>query len=243
MKKSKNLLCIISILCLATFTTTHTKGQIGFKGGVGISNFYYKGSPEPVYSYDIDLRPYFGYDIEWVQLLDQKPLITPYFGIYYDLDISKRLVFRPEINFTQKGVNFSNYDFEKVVYKVKLSYLEVPLSLAWKFVNKENFKTGLILGGYCAFKLAAVKISSIYESETEKTKLNNARALDYGIRFGLGFNPIIKSQRFRVDIVQSVGFGSMFDIPEDDIKLYDDVQKIKNIYLAISIAYEININK
>jgi hypothetical protein len=233
----------MTFLCIASLTITEINGQIGFKAGVGISNFYYNGNPEPTYGYEIDLRPYFGYDIGWVQLQDQKPLYAPYLGVYYDMDISKNLIFRPAISFTQKGINFSSYDYERMIYKIRLSYLDIPLSVAWRFVDKEKFKTELMLGGYCAFKLSAVKIWAIYDSDKEKTKIDNCRVFDYGLRFGLGFKPVIKDQRFRVDIVQSVGFGSIFFVPEDEVKLYDSVQKVKNMYLAITLAYEININK
>ncbi len=70
---------IAPLFCLLLFCvfSKYTNAQFGVKLGTTISNFYYTDKEiDPYIGYDIDLRPYLGYDIEWVQLGEQKPLVS-----------------------------------------------------------------------------------------------------------------------------------------------------------------------
>ena len=57
--------------------------QIGFKLGLAASSFSYKNKLYPDLGFEVDLRPYLGYDIEWIQTGDQKPIFSPYISIFY----------------------------------------------------------------------------------------------------------------------------------------------------------------
>lgn len=226
-------------LLLFCVLSENTNAQIGVKLGTTISNFYYTDKEmDPYISYDIDLRPYLGYDIEWVQLGEQKPVVYPYVGIYYNCNISNRFVLRPEISFTQKGVSFNQSEYEKIVYKVKISYLEVPLSIAYKIIKKDKIESDLYFGGYGAFKLKALKKVGFHNSTTETTKINTVENFDAGIHLGINFKYKLFEKFVLLDIRVFQGLTNIFYMPEDQTKLYHTTQKTKITGFYITLGYE-----
>ena len=112
------------IILLFFFLDHGCYSQPGFKVGLTMANFSYTDmGPEPDLNYEVDLRPYLGYDIEWVQLGKQKPVLSPYLSLYHSFELGKSFYIRPELSFIQKRVNFNKFEYEKVIYKVKISYL------------------------------------------------------------------------------------------------------------------------
>ena len=110
---------LIFTFCFMCLWCVHLPAQTGMKIGCSASSFAYKNSPVPILDFDIDLRPYLGYDIEWVQLGKQKPILLPYLSLYTTLQLHHKLSIRPELSFIQKGVNFNQFDFERIIYKSK----------------------------------------------------------------------------------------------------------------------------
>jgi hypothetical protein len=226
-------ICIVSILPLTI------QAQAGIKLGTSISSFYYTDTKlNPNLGYDIDLRPYLGYDVEWVQIGNQKPIILPFVGVYYNFQISNRFGLQPELNFNQKGANFSQFDYERVIYKVKISYLEVPLSITYEFYHKEKFASELYLGGYCAFKLNATKKVALHNYKVEKTQIKNVRDAETGIQFGINFKFKISEKFFLFDFRGFMGLSNVFYMPEDQPVLYFNTQKTKNTGFIITLGYE-----
>jgi len=229
---------IICIVILSLFPGT-TKSQIGIKLGTTISNFYYTDrNMDPYLAFDIDLRPYLGYDIEGPQLGDQKPLISASVSVYYNFKLSNRFGLRPEISFTQKGVSFNQFEYERVIYKVIINYLEIPLSIAYQFIKKEKFITELYLGGFAAFNMGAVKKVANHNSQVEKTKIDNTNKVDGGIHLGLTFKYKISEDFVLLDLRLFEGLSDIFTMPEDQPKLYYSTQKTKITGVNITIGYE-----
>jgi hypothetical protein len=230
-----HFICII-ILCVFPKTT---EAQIGVKIGTTVSSFYHtETKPNPNVGYDIDLRPYLGYDIEWAQLGNQKPVFLPFIGVYYNYQISNRFGLRPELSFTQKGVNFSQFDYERVIYKVKISYLEIPLSIAYKFIKKDKFVSEFYLGGYGAFKINAVKKVAIHNSKVEKTQIKCVENFEAGLHFGINFKHKIFEKFILFDIRFFQGLSNIFYMPDNQPKLYNSTQKTKNAGFNLIIGYE-----
>ncbi len=227
---------LISLLC---FLYSATKAQPGIKLGGTISNFYYTDKEmNPYLAFDIDLRPYLGYDIEGAQLGEQKPVIYPYLGVYYNFQFSKRFGLRPEICFTQKGVSFSQSEYEDVVYKVKISYLEVPLSVGYAFIQKEKFMSEIYLGGYAAFKIKAVKKVGTHYTEPEKTELNSVENFDAGIHLGLNLKFKFFEKFFLFDMRVFQGLTNIFYMPQDYPSMYFETQKTKITGFNLTLGYE-----
>lgn len=213
--------------------------QLGVKLGTTASNFYYteKGN-NPDIGYEIDLRPYLGYDVGWVQLGDQKAVVAPFVGLYYQLRLNNRFVIRPEVSFTQKGVSFSQFDYERVIYQVKISYLEIPLSVACQFIKKEKFVSELYAGGFWAFRLNALKRVAVHRAPVAKTKLTNVSSFDVGIHFGLAFKYTLFGNFMVMDLRLFQGLHDIFTAPEDQPELYHRTQKTKITGFNITVGYE-----
>lgn len=229
---------LIFIVVLFVFSK-NVNGQIGVKIGSTASSFYYTDIiPNPYQDFDIDLRPYLGYDIELAQTSDQKPLFSPYFSIFYTFNLAKRLGLRPELDFTQKGVNFSQFDYERIIYKVRISYIEIPLSLTYQFLQKEKSISEFYFGGYAAIKINAVKKVASHNSSIEKTNLNSAKIFEGGIHLGVNYKHMFFNKIFLIDLRVFMGLNNMFEMPEDWTSIYYDTQKIKITGINLSVGYE-----
>lgn len=233
-----NIASLFWILLLLV-CTQQAKAQFGLKLGTTISNFYFTDAElTPNISYDIDLRPYLGYDIEWIQLGEQKPLVSYYVGGYYNYQFSKRFSLKPELSFVQKGVSFSQSEYERIIYKIKISYLEIPLSIAFKYLKRERFSSELYLGGFGAFKLNAVKKTAFHNSDTEKVKISCIENFDAGIHFGISFKYKLFEKFILLDFRSFLGLTDVFYVPEDQIQLYHSIQKTKITGFNLTLGYE-----
>lgn len=183
------------LICLfIVFLSTEVRAQVGFKIGVSTSTFYYPGnSPTPYDGYDVDLRPYLGYDVELVQTNPQKPLLSPHISAYSRIKLSDRSFFQPEVIFSQKGVAFSNSRYENIIYKVKINYLEIPLSLSYQYLQKEKIVSNCYVGGFSAYRIGATKRTAFHNIPTQKTTLESVKDFDFGIHAGCRFK--ISSQK------------------------------------------------
>jgi hypothetical protein len=232
---------ILSILYFIILLPTCAAHSIGIKLGVSSFSFNYTDrNMDPYLEYDIDLRPYLGYDIEWVQLGEQNPLFAPYFGFYYDKQITKRLFFRPEISLIQKGVNFNQYDYERIIYQVKIYYLELPLSIGFQFFQKNKFLSEIYLGGSSAIKLHGFKRVGYHNSKVKNTELNNISNFDFSLIFGIDIKWKLFKSFFLFDMRGFIGIHDIFNPIKNQPQLYYQTQKTKNTGLIISLGYEFN---
>ena len=238
MNKKNRPVCAIFLVLI--FCTLHASifAQWGVKIGVTSSSFYYSDSkPNPYQGFDIDLRPYLGYDIEWVQLGNQKPVVYPYLSVFYNLPIANRFYLQPELSLIQKGVSFSQHEYERIIYKVRINYLEIPLSMAYQFINKEKFSSAFYLGGYAAFKINAVKKVATHNSSVETTKIDCVENLEAGYHLGINFRQTLFQQNFFFDIRFFGGLTDLFYMPNDQPVLYYETPKTKSTGLHISLGY------
>jgi hypothetical protein len=213
--------------------------QYGIRIGTTVSSFYYPGElPDPYKEYDIDLRPYVGYDIEWLQIQAQKPLASIYISAYRSFALRPRLTLRPELSFSQKGVNFSQYDYQRSVYKVKISYLELPLSLAYTFRQKERSSADIYLGGYGAFRLHANKKVAAHHSPVENTKLYSVKDFDGGFHLGGSYCHAFKDDFLLLDFRIFLELNDIFELPENWTSLYFSTHQTRLTGLHLSVGYE-----
>lgn len=224
------------LVCVFPVTSN---AQFGVKLGTTFSNFYYTDKTmNPDLTFEVDLRPYLGYDVYWVQLGKQKAVYSPFIGVCYNYQFSKRFSLQPALSFTQKGVSFSQFEYERVIYKVKISYLEIPLSIAYKFIKKEKFISEMYLGGFGAFKLKAIKKVAVGASPTEKIKIDNVNNFDAGIHFGLTFKYRLAEDFLLLDFRIFNGFSDIFYMPDDQPELYHSTQKTKITGFNLTLGYE-----
>jgi hypothetical protein len=234
----KSFFSIIFIILLAN--NIELVGQTGIKAGINISNFYYTDiPPEPYKDYDIDLRPYLGYDIRTIQTGDQKPLFSPYLGFYYSFQISRQWILRPELAYTRKGVSFNQNEFEKIIYKVLINYLEIPVSFSYIVHENQDRITELYFGGYMAYSLRAVKKTAFHDASPEKTELTSVNNFDGGFHMGGNYHwKLSDNYPVFVDLRIVLGLTNIFSLPEDWTKMYFNTQETKITAIQLTAGYE-----
>ena len=122
--------------------------------------------------------------------------------------------------------------------KVKTSYVEIPLSLVYPFLNKEKYIGELYLGGYGALKIHAVKKTAAHKSSIEKANIENVRRLESGIHIGFNFKRKISENFFLIDFRSFYGLSNVFEIPENQVRMYQEVQKVSHAGFILSLGYE-----
>ena len=227
------------LLCILFGFSWQASAQVGFKFGLSASSFTFRNALVPEGEYELDLRPYLGYDIEWVQFGEQKPIFFPYFSIYVPCRISGRFSVVPELSFLQKGVSFNQSEFERIVYQVKINYLEVPLSLTYSWMKKKKSRSDLYLGGYGSLKIRAVKRTATHFSPLEVSVLSQVNRFEVGIHGGFNYMQTIAGHHFLIDLRIFHGLTNIFSLPEEQTPIYHQVQSFSNTGFLISIGYEI----
>ncbi|MFC1568920.1 outer membrane beta-barrel protein [bacterium] len=229
----------ISILCFFSLAGNILASPIGIKFGIAASAFNYTDRVMvPYIDYDIDLRPYLGYDIEWVQLGEQKPLLAPFASCFFNYSFADRFFLRPEVGIMQKGVVFNQYNYERIIYEIKITYLHFALTLGYQVINKDRFIIELYTGGAGAFKLNAFKRVGHHNSQIQHVRLDNVRNYDFSLLFGFDVKWKLFDKYFFFDIQSFIGLTDIFYPIEDQAQLYQRTQKTKNAGLIISLAYE-----
>jgi hypothetical protein len=231
---------IILLLCLTFLFSLPgpTQAQFGIKVGTTVSNLYNTGQLNPIMEFEIDLRPFLGYDIEWVQLGNQKPLFSPYINAYYHFKILPRLGLRPEVSFSQKGLSFNQYDYERIIYQVSISYLEMPVSVVCQFVQKERTISEIYAGGFGGIKIKAVKKVASHNSPIEKINLNSVNAVEAGLHLGANYKRKFSGKYFLIDIRLFLGLTDIFTQPENWTAIYFDLPQTKTTGLNLALGYE-----
>jgi hypothetical protein len=232
----------LPILCLLIFLifSEPAEAQYGIRLGSTFSTFYYTGdTPTPYDGYDVDLRPFLGFDVETAQTNAQKVLIAPSIHIYGRIKLSDRIFFQPELGYTQKGVNFSYTGYEKSTYKVKVNYLEVPASFCYQYLRREKLLVDFHAGGFAAFRLNAYKEVAFHPAAQERTTLRSVKALDWGFLTGTGLRYKVNDHFLVLDLRMFVGLQNIFTLPDDWTNIYYESHQTKITGINLSIGYEI----
>lgn len=230
---------IVSMLCFWYSVPNTLAAPVGVKLGFTASTFYYTDrTMDPYLGFDIDLRPYLGYDIEWVQLGNQKPLFSPNIGCYLDYSIADRIILRPEIGITQKGVVFNQYDYERIIYEVRLTYVHIPLTIGYQALKTDHYIFELYAGGAAAFKLHASKRVGSHDSRIQSITLDNVRKFDFSLLFGFNVKWDLIGKTFMCDVQGFYGLTDIFDPIDNQARLYHHTQKTKITCISLSLAYE-----
>ncbi|NND07769.1 MAG: PorT family protein [Saprospiraceae bacterium] len=217
-----------------------TQAQYGFRMGSTTSTFYHVGGPPiPYDGYEIDLRPYVGYDIAWIQISPQIPLFAWYVSVFRRYELTRRLGIQPEISFTQKGVAFRQRMYEDNHYRVKINYVEVPLSVTYTYLQRDKSKGYIHWGGYGAYRINGFKKVTLANASNYTTKLISVKDFDAGIHLGIEYTHRIKDRYLSLQVRLFAGLCNVFVMPRNWTNMYYDTHKTKNAGFQISIGYEI----
>jgi hypothetical protein len=233
---TRSILLIILLFSLSKITNA----QWGIRAGTTISNFYYTDQGnQPDWTYEIDLRPYLSYDVQWVQLSEQKPVFSPYLSVYRRFPLSSRVAFRPELSFCQKGVSFNQFEYERIIYRVLISYIEIPCSFSWQAIQKENFIGEFSLGAYGALKVSAFKKVAVHEDSPERTRLKSEKDMDWGMQLGFDAKRKLWDEWFLLGVHLFLGLNDLLYLPDDWTNIYFKTQKTHITGFHLSLGYEL----
>lgn len=228
------------LLFIILVTLTSSAGaqlNFGIKAGANLSNIHQD------YKYRTDE---FG----------TKMKVGFHIGLISDMPLNEMLSLQPGILFTSKGWNFDTDDFNNMIEvdgyrRVSLSYLEIPLNVAFK---SNAFQ--VYAGPYLAIGIGGKnkmdytisfpgkpvtykdewklkpKFGEVKEADLEEGGAWYA-GLDYGLNFGLGYTV----GSILIQGGYSLGLGNMRPKYEDDSANDRSDHKDSNRVITISVSY------
>ena len=210
------------------FNSPSILAQIGVKTGLGVSDIAFKNNGQ---------IPYLGYEINSIE--HRQPLLTYQFGVFVPIKISDHICFQPELLFVTQGLDYSTeYLYDDVTYKIKSSYLQLPLLFKYGTAVKRNKLSGIIAGPYTSLKLSANKITKI-EGQREKAGMTNIKQTDFGIIAGYAFDFNLVSRKMLLELRTSYSLINMMDRIEGYIPSYNEPENeyARNIGITLSAEY------
>ena len=202
--------------------------QIGIKGGIGVSDIGFKKWGQ---------TPYLSYEVD--QLEHAKPLLTYQFGGFYIFQFGERWELQPELLFITKGLNYNKeFLYDDIIYKINISYLEIPILMKYKISKRKKMETALFLGSYVAQKLRARKITE-FEGVREKVKVSNVKSNDLGILSGCSLDFL---KVMNIDFRISYSLINVVETLPDHVPEYGKHAKdyARNINTSLSVGYRFN---
>ncbi|AKD05200.1 hypothetical protein PKOR_21680 [Pontibacter korlensis] len=121
-----------------------------------------------------------------------------FFGAYSEINLTEKLIIRPEALYSSKGTRFSNHE----IYgdgSINYDYLSVPVLLGYE----ANERLTLLAGPEVNF---LAWYYSRYRGETH-TLGNPNRKVDWGFNWGLAYNI---TPKFGIDVRYAHGFQNYF---------------------------------
>ena len=223
-----NRLLGIQIGILLFFFHIGASAQIGFKGGVGVSDIAFLKNGQ---------LPYLGYDIN--QLEHKVPKLSFQLGSMATFELTRRIEFQPELLYTLKGLDYSTkYLYDDITYQINLHYLEVPLLFRYKICLKEKKQSGFLLGPYGAWKFSAKKVTE-FEGQREKTNMSNVKGYDFGIIGGYALDFDLLSGQMVIDLRCSYSLVNIMDPIEGHLPWYYGPTKdyARNVNISLTVGY------
>ena len=164
-------------------------------------------------------------------------------GIFLSIDIiGGQLGLQPEVNTIIKGFDVKETDQgEEVSSKYKISYIEVPVLVYYKFPLQGKVKPGVFVGPYVGFAQKATEVQTAF-GETEKRDLGeNLKGQDFGLMFGGNVRYRAGSLNLMFDIRYSIGFNNISQDIMDVAYEFREDDTIKNRSLVVSLGVSFNL--
>ncbi len=142
-------------------------------------------------------------------------------GAVMDWNVAENLYVQPGLYFTTRGAKADGADV-----KINMNYLQIPVSVSYRFPVSDNVKIDVNAGPYVACGLGG-KLKSSDEEESYEVKVFGSEGIckrfDAGLRFGAGVH------------IQRISLGLIYDLGLTNIA--DSEGKIKNGSFQISLGY------
>jgi hypothetical protein len=180
------------------FFQTNAQNHFGVKGGISLNKTQIKGK-----------APLNGLETEFN--------IGYHFGVFYRAGLTERLSLIPELQFSMKGAKYVDEYYGDV--KVKVGYLELPVLLSCKVIDKLSIEAG---------PYVALNVSDefgIFED------------LDAGAIAGLRFNiseklGVVGRYCYGITAASKISFRDSNNVPMGEVKEYH-----RNIQVGVTYSF------
>ena len=147
-------------------------------------------------------------------------------GAVMDWNVAKNFYVQPGLYFTTRGAKSSDEGWEQ---KINMNYLQIPISVAYRFPLSETVKLDINVGPYVALGVGG-KIKFSESGDSEEIKAFGSEGLckrfDAGLRFGAGVH------------IRKLCVGLCYDLGLANIaRESGEGEKIKNGSFQISLGY------
>lgn len=146
-------------------------------------------------------------------------------GGFLDVELSDKIGFQPELLLSFQG-DKNEDSFGGVDYKstTKLSYLNIPLMLKYKFSDAFNFQVGPQVGLLMGAK---VKVEA-GDDEVEEDIKDELSGTDFGLNFGFGY-----------ELESGLLINARYNLGLSDIADENDGDAVKNSVIQITVGYKL----
>lgn len=213
--------CLAFVFCLPSFSA-----RLGFKTGMSYSGARVSGD----FSY-VMLKE----DTIDIFTIGEWKGDNSYssFGMFIQLDISKKISFQPEIYYTSKGIERDLFG-GSLAQKWKFNYIELPLLLKFNLGSDTSINPVVFTGPYLAYLISSkwkyiLRFSDAEDLFVEET--DRLKRLDYGIVFGGGIEFIIGELKLVFDIRYNLG------LPNVTVSSNERFTSIKNSTFVMSLGF------
>jgi hypothetical protein len=165
--------------------------------------------------------------------------IGSYFSHFF---IGDQLGLQPEINYTVKGFDVLEMEGEQEISsKYKITYIEIPVLISYRFPLRGRVKPGLVFGPYFGLAQKVMEVQNIF-GEIEKRELgDNLKEVDVGLVFGANVRYELRSFSMILSLRYNLGLGNISkNITEVAWDFYPE-DTIKNRALTIRIGIAFNL--
>lgn len=202
------------LILLLLFAANQSHAQFGVRTGVGVAdvNFQYLGQ-----------GAFLGFENN--SLIHNYPSLSFQAGLIHQLELSRRLDLSIGMLYSRQGLDYSgSFIYDKIKYRLNISYLKLPLLLKVKTNIGKNLRSGIIAGPFLSGKLDATMVTRI-QGITEKQEKDNVNFLDFGMIGGyswdIGEEPghmfiDLRSSFSLINIMQTLDGTPMYTGPEKE---------------------------
>jgi hypothetical protein len=148
-----------------------------------------------------------------------------------------QLGIQPEIHYSVKGFDIVEQDLgQEISSQYRISYIEVPVLISYKFPLKGHIKPGLVFGPYFGFAHKVEEVQTVFGSTERRELDDNLENTDVGLVFGgnvryrLGPVHVLLSVRYNLGLVNIS--KNIMDVAYE----FGDDDWIKNRALTVSLG-------
>jgi hypothetical protein len=202
--------------------------QMGFRGGVGISDIAFSVEGQ---------TPYLSYEANTLE--HRNPMLSYQVGVFGTLNLETRFDFQSELLYVKQGLDYTTkFLYGEVPYKININCLNLPLLMRYNIAVNEKRKSGLYAGPYLTWMFRAVKVTEV-DGVREKTEMSNVKDVDFGLSGGYSIDFNTSSGQIVVDLRCSYGLINMMDEIEGSIPNYNGPSKAyaRNVNISLTAGY------